>query len=75
MSIKLCVDGLPGSWTEKDLRELVSPFGPVLKAQVEGTGRIRYGYVVLSSDEEADRAIRGLHRSVVRGSRLLVRKE
>lgn len=34
MSIRLFVDGLPGSWTESDLRELVSPFGVVLSAEV-----------------------------------------
>lgn len=71
----LIVDGFPLSMTSEDLREVFLPFGTVVWARVvtDRYGQsLTYGYVVMESDEQAARAIEGLHGKLTGGRKLLV---
>ena len=62
-AISLIVDGLSLSTTADDLRQLFTPFGSVVSCRivVDHCGNsLRYGYVVMDSDDHADNAIKAL---------------
>lgn len=64
MSSKLYVGNLAFSITEDQLREAFSKFGNVesVKIVTDETGRSKgFGFVEMSTDEEADKAVKGLN--------------
>jgi RNA-binding proteins (RRM domain) len=71
----LFVDGLPPSFSSKELTDLFAGFGTVLVADVvknkEG-GSLQFGFVKMATSREAYRAIASLHRSIVEDHLLLV---
>ncbi len=76
MNKKLYVGGLPYSVTEDKLQEIFSAHGTVESARVitdRFTGRSRgFGFVEMSSDEEAQTAIDSLNGSDLDGRSLTV---
>jgi RNA recognition motif-containing protein len=76
MSRKLYVGNLPYEVGETDLQELFARAGSVESVSVmrdQATGRARgFGFVEMSSDEEAQNAIRELNGSQVGGRSLTV---
>jgi RNA recognition motif-containing protein len=78
MGSKLFVEGLPPSFSTRQLKDLFAPFGTVLSALViiDPAGKsLRMGKVEMSTPREAERAIQKLHRSHVQGEFLLVFKQ
>ncbi|MBD3250898.1 RNA-binding protein [Candidatus Uhrbacteria bacterium] len=77
MPKKLFVGGLPWAVTDQDLAELFAQVGTVDSARVitdRMTGRSRgFGFVEMSTDEEAQKAIDTLHESDVEGRTINVR--
>ncbi len=75
-SNKLYVGGLPYATTEADLKELFSEHGTVESARVitdRQTGRSKgFGFVEMSSQEEAEAAIEKLNDSDLEGRTLVV---
>ena len=73
--MNLFVDDLPTSFSSKDLSDLFSAFGMVLKAEVvknkEGNS-LQFGFVAMGTSQEAYRAMAALNGSVVRDHLLLV---
>lgn len=78
MSKKLFVGGLPWSVTDNELRSMFTEHGEVISASVlmdRETGRSRgFGFVEMSSDEDAEKAIKMLNNSKV-GERQIVVNE
>jgi RNA recognition motif-containing protein len=76
MGAKIYVGGLPYASTDDDLKELFSPHGTVQSARVitdKFTGKSRgFGFVEMSSDEEAQRAINALNATQLDGRTLTV---
>ena len=76
MSTKLYVGSLPYSTTEQQLSELFSQYGSVQSAKVitdRYTGQSRgFGFVEMSTGEEAQKAIASLHGSEMGGRTLVV---
>lgn len=76
MSKNIYVGNLVWGATNEDLQELFERFGTVEKAQVvtdRETGRSRgFGFVVMTNDEEADRAINELNGHDLNGRPLTV---
>ena len=76
MSSKLFVGSLSYGVTSDDLKELFEPFGTVESAQVisdRDTGRSKgFGFVEMSSDSEAQEAIKALNGKEDRGRNLTV---
>ena len=63
MSTKLFVGNLDFKITAKDLQEAFAPYGTVVETKLvtEPAGRSRgFGFVTMSSGEEAQKAIEGL---------------
>ncbi len=73
---KLFVGNLSFKTTENELQDAFSQFGTVLEANLmmdRMTNRPRgFGFVTMSSDEEAQKAIEGLHGKDVGGRALTV---
>ena len=73
--MNLFVDGLPASFSSKDLFDLFTDFGTVLKAEVvknkEGNS-LQFGFVAMGTSREAYRAMASLNGSIVRDHLLLV---
>ena len=73
---KLYVGSLPYSVTEDELRELFSPFGTVESARIiadKFTGQSKgFGFVEMSTHDEALRAIEELNGKPLNGRTLLV---
>jgi RNA recognition motif-containing protein len=73
--MNLFVDGLPTSFSSKDLSDLFTEFGTVLKAEVvknqEGNS-LQFGFVAMGTSREAYRAMASLNGSIVRDHLLLV---
>ncbi len=71
MATKLFVGGLPYSVTDDELNALFAPFGEVVSAKViidRDSGRSKgFGFVEMSSDDEAKAAIAKLDQSEVQG--------
>ncbi|OGV65194.1 MAG: RNA-binding protein [Lentisphaerae bacterium RIFOXYB12_FULL_65_16] len=76
MAKKLYCGNLSYSVTDEDLRQLFAPFGTVSSAQVimdRDTGRAKgFGFVEMSTDEEAQAAIAGLNGKENSGRALTV---
>lgn len=76
MGAKIYVGGLPYASTDEDLKELFSPHGMVQSARVitdKFTGKSRgFGFVEMSSDDEAQRAINALNATQYDGRTLTV---
>lgn len=75
MGTKLMVEGLPPLFSTQQLTDLFAPFGTVLSAEIitDPAGKsLRMGRVEMSTRQDAERAMRTLHRSQVEGTFLLV---
>lgn len=76
MSQKLYVGGLPYKTTEEELREYFSQAGQVVSANIitdRETGRARgFGFVEMSTEDEAQKAIEMFDQKDFGGRRLLV---
>ncbi len=76
MAKKLYVGGLPYAYTDAQLSELFSQAGKVESAQIvidKFSGRSRgFGFVEMSSDEEADKAIEMFNNYELEGRNLVV---
>lgn len=76
MGKKLYVGSLPYSTTEEEMREMFSPFGTVESVRIisdKFTGKSRgFGFVEMSTDEEAQKAIESMQGKDVGGRALVV---
>ena len=76
MSTKIYVGGLPYSTVDTQLAEMFAPYGTVASARVitdKYTNRSRgFGFVEMSSGEEAKAAIGGLNGTRLEGRELIV---
>lgn len=76
MASKLFVGGIPFSMTEDELNELFAAFGTVASAVIindKFSGRSKgFGFVEMSTDEEAQAAVKALHDSEVGGRKITV---
>ena len=76
MATKLFVGSLPWAIRDEELKELFSQHGAVESASVvtdRATGRSRgFGFVEMSTEEEAQKAIEALHESEVEGRTIVV---
>jgi RNA recognition motif-containing protein len=76
MSTTLYVGNMSFDTTEKDLTDLFSSFGSVNSANIitdRETGQPRgFGFVEMSTQEEAEKAISGNHGKLVNGRTLTV---
>jgi RNA recognition motif-containing protein len=76
MGSKLYVGGLPYSVTEQELSELFSAYGTVESARVitdKFTGQSRgFGFIEMSTAEEASNAISSLNNTQMKGRTLIV---
>lgn len=73
--MKLFVDGLPASFSSKDLSDLFTDFGTVLRAEVvenEEGASLQFGFVSMGTSREAHRAMAALNGSIVEDHLLLV---
>jgi RNA recognition motif-containing protein len=73
---KLFVGGIPYSTTDDQLKELFAQIGTVVSASVvvdKFSGRSRgFGFVEMSTDEEAQKAIEKLNGTEVGGRKIVV---
>ncbi|MFC1653340.1 RNA recognition motif domain-containing protein [Patescibacteria group bacterium] len=78
MAVKLFVGSLPWATRDEDLKQLFSQHGAVESANVvmdRATGRSRgFGFVEMTSEEEAQKAIEALHESELEGRTIVVNK-
>lgn len=76
MNNKLFVGSLPWAVDSAQLEQLFSQFGKVLSAQVlkdRETGRSRgFGFVEMSTPEEAQKAVEALNGSDMEGRKIVV---
>ena len=76
MSKKLYVGNLSYKVTEDDLRDLFKEFETVTEVNVvtdRATGRSRgFGFVELSSDEDADKAVKSLNGKTLQDREIVV---
>ncbi len=76
MSAKLFVGNLSFSITENDLQDAFAAHGTVVEANLmmdRATGRPRgFGFVTMSTDEEAEKAIQAMHGKEIDGRALTV---
>ena len=76
MSTKLYVGSLPYSTTDDQLKDMFSPFGSVTSATIimdKFSGRSKgFGFVEMSSDDEAQAAISGLNGTDSGGRNIVV---
>ncbi len=76
MNEKLYVGGLPYSTTEDQLQDVFAAHGTVVSARIitdKFTGRSRgFGFVEMSSGDEAQQAVEALHDSELGGRKLTV---
>lgn len=76
MTKKLFVGSLPFRMSDDDLAELFKEYGTVESARIimdRETNRSRgFGFVEMSSDDEADAAIKGVNNTEVDGRTLVV---
>jgi hypothetical protein len=75
---KLYVGNLPYAWTEEQLRELFSGQGSVITAEIARFGRRNgrsrgFGFVVMSTEAEAQTAIEKLHEALAGDRKIVVR--
>jgi RNA recognition motif-containing protein len=75
LGTKLLIEGLPPSFSNQQLKELVAPFGTVVSARMIFGSKgqsLRMGEVELSTPQEAMRAMDKLHESSIQGARIFV---
>ena len=76
MQNKLFVGSLPWGVTSDDLKQLFTEAGTVVSADIvmdRETGRSRgFGFVVMETDEEAQKAIELLHNKEIEGRTIAV---
>ena len=76
MATKLFVGSLPWATGDEDLKSLFTQYGAVDSASVvtdRATGRSRgFGFVEMSSEDEAQKAIEALHESELDGRTIVV---
>ena len=76
MAKKLFVGSLPWGVDDAKLQEIFSQAGNVVSAQVikdRDTGRSRgFGFVEMSTDEEADNAVKNLNGTDIDGRKIVV---
>jgi cold-inducible RNA-binding protein len=76
MGAKLYVGNLPYSVTEDRLQEHFSQYGSVLSARIimdKFSGRSKgFGFVEMSSDQEAERAVNALNGTDLEGRNIVV---
>ncbi len=76
MNNKLFVGSLPWAVDSAQLEQLFSQYGKVVSAQVlkdRETGRSRgFGFVEMSSEEEAQKAVEALNGSDMEGRKIVV---
>lgn len=76
MSKKLYMGNLPYSIDDAQLEKLVAPFGATVSAQVikdKFSGRSKgFGFVEMTNDDEANKAIEGLNGKEIDGRALTV---
>lgn len=74
--MNMYVSNLSFHTTDDDLRVLFEQFGPVSSAKVitdKATGRSRgFGFVEMASNDEADKAMKGLNNQEIEGRALSV---
>lgn len=77
MGTRLYVGRLPQSKNAQDLNEMFAPCGTVESARIatdEATGQSRgFGFVRMSTDTEAEKAISQLNSTELEGRKLIVR--
>lgn len=75
-NVKLYVGSLPYSTTEDELREIFSQFGEVVSVRIiidKFTGKSKgFGFVEMSSKQDAEKAIESVHGSEFKGRTLIV---
>ena len=73
---KLYVGNLPYSTTAQDLENMFSAYGTVVETVIishRDTGRSKgFGFVTMSTAEEAEAAIAGLHDTELEGRKIVV---
>lgn len=73
---KLFVGNLPYRITEDEIRQAFSEFGTVVDVRLisdRATGRAKgFGFVEMSSGEEANKAVEGMHGKELQGRNLVV---
>ncbi len=78
MSVKLYVGNLPFKTTSDDLKTMFSQHGTIVDAVVisdKFSGRSRgFGFVEMSSEEEAKAAIEALHDTEIEDRKIVVNK-
>ncbi|OHD12824.1 MAG: hypothetical protein A2Y34_01660 [Spirochaetes bacterium GWC1_27_15] len=76
MSTSIYVGNLPYSLTEDSLKEIFSPYGSVLSTRIitdKMTGKSKgFGFVEMSSNEEAEAAIKELDNGEIEGRNIRV---
>lgn len=76
MSISIYVGNLPYSVNEDSLKEIFSPYGSVVSARIitdKMTGKSKgFGFVEMSTDEEANAAIKELDNGEIEGRNIKV---
>lgn len=76
MGTNLYVGGIPYTATDNDLRDLFAEYGTVASASIimdRMTGRSRgFGFVEMSSSEEAQAAMDGLNNTEMMGRKIFV---
>ena len=73
---KLYVGSLPYSLTEEELKEVFTPFGPVVSARIindKMTGKSKgFGFVEMEEEDMALKAIESTHGAELHGRTLIV---
>ena len=74
--MNIYVGQLPYSMTEEELREIFAQFGEVVSLNIimdRYTGQSKgFGFVEMPNNSEADQAIKGLNKSMVKGREIKV---
>lgn len=74
--MNIYVGQLPYSVTEEELREMFAQFGEVVSLNIimdRHTGQSKgFGFVEMPNNSEADQAIKGLNKSMVKGREIKV---
>ena len=76
-NVKIFVGNLPLGFTEKELKQLFSPFKPISVKLVmnEKTGRPKeFGFITFKTQEEANKAIFGMNGKEVYGRRIEIKE-
>ena len=74
--MNIYVGQLPYSVTEEELREMFAQFGEVVSLNIimdRHTGQSKgFGFIEMPNNSEADQAIKGLNKSMVKGREIKV---